>query len=169
MNQPENLYTPGCIRTVSGVYFDIANPSPDMVNIEDIAHALSMAPRFGGHLPVFFSVAQHCVMAAGYSEPRIRFDVLMHDASEGYLLDLPSPIKALIPEYKALEARIMRVLAGKFGFTYPISEEVHKIDREQLEWEWSRIMLQPKTTRTYWTQKKAKREFLKMFHSLRNT
>ena len=54
----ENLYTPNCIRTFTGLYMNVFNPKPDMICIEDIAHALSQQPRFGGHLPRMYSVAQ---------------------------------------------------------------------------------------------------------------
>ena len=56
-----------CITTVSGVEFDFANPTPDMINIGDIAHALDRICRFNGHyLSPHYRVATHsigvCVM-----------------------------------------------------------------------------------------------------------
>ena len=54
----ENLYTPDCIRTYTGIYMNVFEPTLEMIHIEDIAHALSMQCRFGGHLYDFYSVVQ---------------------------------------------------------------------------------------------------------------
>jgi hypothetical protein len=51
-----------CIRTNSGIYMNVFEPTLDMIDINDIAHVLSNLPRFGGHLDRFYSVAQHSVM-----------------------------------------------------------------------------------------------------------
>lgn len=138
----ENLHTPDCIRTVSGVYVNVFKPDPDMFNLNDIAHALSQIPRFGGHLPKFYSVAQHSIMCAlAIEDESLRFDALMHDAAEAYLLDMPGPIKRRMKWYKKKEAAIMRILAKKFGFTYPKHPEVDLIDKQMLQAEWDYLML----------------------------
>ena len=111
----ENLYTPNSIRTRSGQYVNVLELDPDTIRIEDIAHALSMVPRFGGHLPVFYSVGQHCLgvlntvmdmpQPAGTTSEElrlIRLQALLHDASEAYIGDMPSPIKQHLPDFKAL-------------------------------------------------------------------
>lgn len=148
----ENLFTPNCIRTYTGLYMNVFEPAPEMICIEDIAHSLSMQPRFGGHLPIFYSVAQHssrCANVANHKlisandggDKKAAFEALMHDASEAYLMDIPSPIKAGIPEYKVIEDKLMRVIAGKFGFNYPFSSITKQVDSEMLHKEWNLIML----------------------------
>jgi len=128
---------PGKIMTTSGVIVDLNNPTPGMIHIEDIAHSLARQCRFGGHLNGFFSVAQHScavsflLFAKGMDED-IQFAGLMHDASEAYLLDMPSPIKAILPEYKAIEQNLMKVIVEKFQFQYPLPEAVHEADRQSL-------------------------------------
>ena len=145
----ENLYTPRCIRTFTGIYVDIENPTPGMFCIEDIAHALSQIPRFGGHLPVFYSVAEHSISCAlmarneGETKQNI-FNALMHDCSEAYLGDIVSPIKAICKDYKKLEIKIMTILAKKFNFDYGmfgLTTYTQFLDRAMLEHEWNAFFL----------------------------
>lgn len=168
----ENLDEPNSIRTVSGHYLNVLNPDPDAIVIEDIAHALSMLPRFGGHLPVFYSVAQHCVSCSRFIGPKnrlMRLSALLHDAAEAYVVDLPRPIKKLLPDYKEIENRILEVIAQKFGAPYVNSEEIKKLDRTMLKIEWNSVMLDgDKAFRDGigWPQHQAKRLFLETFYNL---
>ncbi|MDP1814463.1 MAG: hypothetical protein Q8K92_08440 [Leadbetterella sp.] len=131
----DKLYTERTIKTISGIYVDVFEPKPEMFVIEDIAHALSMIPRWGGHYPWFLSVAEHS-RAVAYKTKGDKLEALMHDASEAYLMDLPKPIKKNMPEYKAIEDGVMMVIAEKFGFQYPLSEETKLADKVMLEAEW---------------------------------
>src|SRR5690606_28894528 len=114
----ENLFTPNCIRTHSGNYIDVLNPNPDLIDINDIAHSLSMQCRFGGHTKVFYSVAQHSVECAKRVSPEFQLAALLHDASEAFLLDIPSPIKHRLTNYKEIENTLMQVIAKKFSFQW---------------------------------------------------
>ncbi|CAN1553651.1 hypothetical protein MCERE19_02276 [Spirosomataceae bacterium] len=131
----DKLYTERAIKTISGIYVDVFDPKPEMFVIEDIAHALSMIPRWGGHYPFFYSVARHSRMVC-YRTKGNQLEALMHDASEAYLMDLPRPIKQNMPEYKAIEEGVMKVIADKFGFGFPFSEETKRADKAELEAEW---------------------------------
>lgn len=144
----ENLYTPDSIRTVSGQYINLRELEPKNWHIGDIAHALSNVQRFGGHLPLRYSVAHHSlgVFRLVPDQPReIRLQALMHDASEAFLGDMPSPIKQLLPDYQALEQRVMEVMSRRFGFPWPLHPAVKMADRKMLEWEWENIMLKRAT------------------------
>lgn len=165
----ENLYTQGCIRTYTGIYVDILNPKPEMFCIEDIAHSLSMIPRFGGHLPIFYSVAEHCIEMLKWTHlhPNAKcFDALMHDCSEAYLMDIPSPIKKLIPNYYLLEDNVMKVLSEKFKFTYPLTESIKELDKHTLEFEWNNIMI--KNDHNENNRLSIERLFLRLFKSFSN-
>lgn len=139
----ENLYTTNCIRTFSGIYMNVFEPTLDMICIEDIAHALSQQPRFGGHLHRHYSVSQHSVICS-IKANEDKFEALMHDASEAYLLDIPRPIKGGLTNYKEIEDNLMRKIAEKFKFKYPLSEEVKRVDGFMLECEWEQLMLNKK-------------------------
>jgi hypothetical protein len=158
----ENLYTPNCIRTFTGIYVNVFEPTMEMIFIEDIAHALSNQCRFGGHLPQFYSVAQHSTAMSTKMHKKHKLAALLHDASEAYLLDIPSPIKKGLSNYKEIEDRLMILIAEKFGFQYPLHEKVKEVDEYMLQWEWSSLMLTkdvfPKIN--CWSSKDAKRNFL---------
>lgn len=167
---PENLYTPNSIRTVSGRYVNIVNLDPHTIDIHDIAHSLSHTPRFGGHLPVFYSVGQHSIGVYNQCSdlPReLQLQALLHDASEAFIGDMPSPIKQHLPDFKQLEERIMQVIAKKFGFPWPIHPAVKTADREMLETEWHGIMLGNGDPSKYLLSPEYIRQrFVDLFHEL---
>lgn len=165
--QEENLFTPDCIRTYSGQYVNVLNPDPETLNVEDIAHGLAGALRFGAQSPIRYTVAQHSVMCARGTEGD-KFEALMHDATEAYLGDMASPIKRHLPDYKALEERFSIAIANKFGFNYPYHPLTKAIDLDMLHWEWDTIMLtsQPLTVEV-WGAERAKEEFLTLYNELK--
>lgn len=137
----ENLYTPRSIRTYTGLYVNVFEPTSEMLCIQDIAWALSKQPRFGGHLPVDYSVGMHCLNACDLVSPKFGLSALMHDASEAYLLDIPSPIKGELVQYKSIELNLMRAISSKFKFEFPLPDEVKEADKILLEAEWNRLMI----------------------------
>lgn len=160
----------GIIRTSSGIYINVFNPNPDHIIIEDIAHALSFLPRFGGHLPHFYSVAQHsiwCMELANKIDPIHSLAALLHDASEAYLLDIPTPIKSRLPEYKIAEDNLMKIISNKFGFVYPLHTAVKFIDKEALKHEWDTYMIK-KETPVFLSHDEIKKHFISHFHNLKS-
>lgn len=138
----ENLYTKDCIRTKSGIYMNVFEPTIEMICIEDIAHSLTYQCRFGGHLPVFYSVAQHSLNCSYLVDnPQLKLAALLHDASEAYLLDIPRPIKQRLANYKEIEEGLMILIAEKFDFAYPLQKEIKKVDETMLQVEWDYLML----------------------------
>lgn len=161
----ENLYTPDSIRTVSGIYVNVMDPKPEMFIIEDIAHALAHTPRFGGHLPHFYSVAEHSASVCHMVDAKeLKLQALLHDAAEAYLCDIPSPIKKNLPDYKAMEQRLLKILLEKFGVKYPLHESVKDADACKLSWEWHNLMLgNINTKRIGWDFDGIKKEFLYLY------
>lgn len=171
MPKEENLYTHQCIRTHSGEYVNVFNPMPETIKIEDIAHALSRQPRFGGHLPVEYSVARHCIACCDEAPDGFRLCALLHDAAEAYLIDLPRPIKKEIEVYKAIEDGLMKVIARKFGIEYPFPSEVHAVDNIMLQIEWDNVFLKKHSILSrifFWIDHQfQKRLFLKKYNQYR--
>lgn len=174
MEQHENLYTTDCIRTYTGKYMNVFNPTPDMISIVDIAHALSNQSRFGGHLPTFYSVAQHSILCHMLAPGYLKKEALMHDASEAYLIDVPKPIKNRLTNYKEIEDNLMTLIAHTFSFKFPLNEIIHKVDKQCIQLEWDYLMLcKPyregplllKMREIFsWDPKKTEFEFLKTFN-----
>ena len=46
-----------------------------------------------------------------------------------------------LSNYKEIEDSLMRVIADKFGFPYPLSLATKDIDNHMLQWEWESLML----------------------------
>lgn len=127
------------IRLLSGALFDYANPDACPVHIDDIAFALSNVCRFAGHLPRFYSVAQHAVNVSRIVAKGHEFDGLMHDTAEAFTNDLPTPLKFALPIFKELETRIEAAMSRRFGFRFPLSPEVRLADAQMLQLEKTHI------------------------------
>lgn len=120
----------GCIQTYTGKQFFPLQPRLEDIAIEDIAHALALQCRFGGHLRSAYSVAQHCCHVADLVPPADRLWALLHDASEAYLIDIPAPLKVLpaFETYRASEALLQRVIYHRFGLTGEEPDSVRHAD-----------------------------------------
>ena len=118
------------IMTYTKKMFDPLHPNAELIDIEDIAHTLSMLCRANGHFKSFYSVAQHSIncmkeaKARGYSD-RIQLACLLHDASEAYLSDVTRPVKAELPRYKEIEAPLQETIWNKW-LDQPLTEEERK-------------------------------------------
>lgn len=140
--QIESLYFTNKIRTYTGKYIDVFDLKPEDIHIEDIARGLSNTCRFGGQLKHFYSVLQHSVSVATDLPAELKVAGLFHDGFEGLTgMDVCSPIKKRLPDYRALEENGMKVIAKRFGFEYPLHPLVKETDRKILEYEWDTYMI----------------------------
>lgn len=105
------------IRVFTGRLLDPLSPNPEDIDIRDIAHALARMPRFAGHTHRFYSVAEHCLRCLQLVESKERYglEVLLHDASEAYLMDIPKPIKHRLPDYIHAEKKLENSIDIAFG------------------------------------------------------
>jgi len=107
-------------------------------------------------------------MCCSLVSPQYKLQALLHDASEAYLLDIPSPIKNRLDKYKVIEHRLMILISQKFGFKYPLETYVKQIDAFMLRFEWDQLMVQDQLTEKLicQTPEYAKRDFLEKFNEL---
>lgn len=115
------------VATSRGGAWSIKTPHPKDVFIDDIAWGTARQCRYGGQIsPDFeiYSVAEHsCTMTwwaidnewVHHLEDALA--ILLHDASEAFYGDMPTPIKELLPEFKVLEDMAQNVMTHAFGLT----------------------------------------------------
>ena len=121
-------------QTYTGRRFDLVEPTADMVCLEDIAHALSLTNRFGGHVTRAYSVAEHSLYVSWVDtwrrphtlaepSPLLALYSLLHDAHEAYLGDLHPGIKPICGQFKALCERIDHAIWAHFEIPPPSPSE----------------------------------------------
>lgn len=116
------------IRLRSGRYFDFLDPEACKITIQDIAGALSQLCRFTGHTKGFYSVAEHSVHVSELVPEKDAYAALMHDAVEAVVGDMSRPLKALLPEYKAIEKRCEAAILKRFGLSPEMPASVKLAD-----------------------------------------
>ena len=129
------------LGTFSGKKLDILNPHPNQIDLNDIARGLATECRYSGQIRRFYSVAEHSIQVAraalhharrdgitGYLQEDIVKQALLHDAAEAYIRDIPTPLKSLLPEYKAIENRLIEVIFERFNVGYPMHSIVKTCD-----------------------------------------
>lgn len=162
------------MTTFSGSKFWPLDPQPEDVNIEDIAHALSLLCRFGGHCKEFYSVAEHSVRCWRVLPA---LGCLLHDATEAYIGDLIRPIKPFVSQYKQIEQELATAIEAKFGIPagYTSGDEVKHVDSLLLSTEhrdlivdgliWTADSIPPLPDKIApWTCKEAEQRFLEAFN-----
>jgi len=167
------------IQTFSGKRFYPLDPRAEEIDIVDIVHALSNQCRFSGHCTQFYSVGQHCVLVSLLCDPTDALWGLLHDASEAFLVDIPSPLKRM-PEfagYRDAEKQLMNVICDVFGLLHDEPLSVKIADKRILATEardltvtegrgWSTIEEPYEFNITPWTPEYARIKFFSRLHEL---
>lgn len=167
------------VQTFTGHVFPTHDFKPENFIIDDIAHALALSCRFNGHCLQFYSVAQHSVMVAHAVPKEHALWGLLHDASEAYLGDLLAPFKVNMPEYRAVEKKLMRAICQRFDLPREVPYCVQLADRVLLATEVRDLLnMPPKDWVSLedikpledkiepWTWRKAEEAFLLCFEKL---
>jgi hypothetical protein len=165
------------MQTFTGRQYWPLDPRADEIDIVDIASALSKLCRYGGHTRRFYSVAEHCVLMARSDEcpPGDRLPALMHDASEGYVVDIIRPIKPYLAGYALIESANMLAIAARFDFAWPPSRAIKEMDNRILLDERDQAMARPPAdwniagphlgvALQFWSPDEARAQFLTAFY-----
>ncbi len=169
----------GWISTITNKKFYLFKPDIESVDINDIAHALSMICRFGGHTYKFYSVAQHSLIVSHICPKEYALEGLLHDATEAYAGDMVRPMKQCMPDYVKMENHLHEIIAKKFNLDS--SEKCHKaikiadnialvtekrdLHKNEL-WSYLQDVVPLNEIIVPWSHDKSKREFLKRFEEL---
>lgn len=172
------------IETFTGARFQPLAPVVNDVWIEDIAHALANQCRFSGHSRRHYSVAEHSIRVSMLLEEwgedeDVQLWGLLHDASEAYLVDLPTPLKthpAIGDGYRKAERTLMRVICARFSLPEREPERVRIADAVMLATEvrdlmpgrrehWKGLVVKPHEEAIVWLGD-PEREFLERFRTL---
>jgi len=192
------------IQTASAKRFYYDAVTPDQFDINDMAAGISRCCRYNGQLKdgpeledEIYCIAQHSVYVYRFLKElrKTRPDcperalawALLHDAVEGYYTDMPSPLKAVSPEYKQHEALAERAFID--GYNVPFDPEIHrwvKYADIQLLWAESQEMCAipsdlwdvPSTPVRalrdidpdfyYWRPKKAREEYMAAYEEIKS-
>lgn len=124
----------GWIITYTGKRFYPLDPIVSDIDINDIAHALSNQARFAGHSTQFYSVAQHSVLVSVVCPEEYALWGLLHDATEAYLVDVPSPLKKCkeFSFYREVEKKLMNVICDSFNLPHDEPPSVKDVDKRML-------------------------------------
>jgi hypothetical protein len=175
------------IETFTGgkFYFGDRMPESD-IRIEDIAHALAIEPRFGGHTREPYSVAEHCChvydLFCGDSGRRFQGKLLalLHDAHEAYTKDVMKPLRRTpgMEGYNALSRRVQSAIETRYALAatpgefrdiklYDLSQlraEANELmSSKGLDWQWPAELPGVSMAVKLWTWQQSKAEFLRRF------
>ena len=170
------------IQTYTGIKFHPLDVHNEDIEIDDIAHALSLVNRFTGHTKAAYSVAEHsvrCSWLMPFDRPDLALEALLHDASEAYIADLARPIKMMpqMASYREMEAGVETAICQKWDLPRPLSREVKQADEVMLRTEardlmgtppsdWVfRVEAQPEVIKP-WSADKAEYIFKELFYQL---
>lgn len=105
------------LSTCSGKNFCLQAPEAAQIDIKDIAHGLAYQCCYNGQTSHFYSLAQHSLLVAGLVPAQHRLAALLHDAAAAYFGGMAWPLRQLLPDFPALEKKIMAAVGEKFGVT----------------------------------------------------
>jgi len=126
------------ISTFNGNVIDLQNPNPKDIDLEGLVRGLFRTPRSAGQGDQFYTAGQHSLLAIDITEvlhPKdrvLQLEVLLHDASEGFLQDMITPAKNLMPGYRIVETNLTHAInlaVGHKNVPQETYEERKFIDR----------------------------------------
>lgn len=172
------VIVPGVLELASGAIFPIEAPWLSDFTVGDVAQGLSNICRFTGQVARFYSVAEHSVHCSYLVPDHLALTALCHDAAEAFLGDIAQPLKALLPDYRRLEALAEAVVLQSLGARYPMPPAIKEADLQMLAVEklhvlgslqiWPALegVKQPALRIEHWSPDVAKRAWLARYAEL---
>lgn len=124
------------IETFTGKRVNPMHLDEELIDINDIAHSLSLLCRFLGHCLIFYSVAEHSILVADLVHKMLTqnaddLDVgaeataktclaaLLHDGAEAYIGDITRPLKhhPMFKQIPEVEQQILGKIMVKYNCT----------------------------------------------------
>jgi hypothetical protein len=126
------------IKVFSGGVYDLADPDPSVISLDDLAYGLAYTVRFRGQCRVdgrrvFYGVAEHNVRGAewllveGYSAADA-LAFLHHEDGELPFGDLPGPGKSLFPGWREREKDHCAKISARFDVETPDPDLIKRWD-----------------------------------------
>ena len=141
------------MHTSTGKKFFPLDPRPEEICISDIANGLALDCRYAGQGRVdrYYSVAEHsyhmAMYAAKYNSYSLCLAVLLHDAAEAYLNDLPRAVKLAVGQsYKSLEDNLQDMIFEKYNVLWEYrthKDYIKNLDNRMVNLEKVAIMRYP--------------------------
>lgn len=134
------------IETYTGRPFWPLAPKASDVSVIDIAHHLAGQPRYSGASSPWYVTAQHCCLLADFVQerggtPLDCLQILMHDAAEAYLVDIPRPVKQHMPQFRLWDKAINNAVREWLGLAdTPIPEWQDELDSRIIVDERAQVM-----------------------------
>ncbi len=133
------------IQTYSGRRLNILSFEPEDIHDIDVAHALANTCRFNGHTKFFYSVAEHSILAYRIAPTVLKAEMLLHDASEMLISDIPKPVKVALDSWTSgswthFESLVYERFALRYGIPRRLTPEARAIDMAMLSAERSQCM-----------------------------
>ena len=121
------------MKTYTGRDVDPLNLRIEDVDILDIAHHTANVARFNGATRFHYSSAQHAVYVSRQFQPsdwRYRLFGLLHDATDAYFPDVPTPIKhsPSFESFRQAETTALAIILTRFGLGTELPPEVKRAD-----------------------------------------
>jgi hypothetical protein len=120
--------------TYTGKIFDYKNITKESIDVKDIINSIVKINRFVGHSSRAYSVGEHTLYGLlmakklGYS-PLAILHWFIHDFTEAYVGDCPTPLKRLLPDYIAIEAQVESAILEYLGLEPLTTDEFKSVKR----------------------------------------
>lgn len=116
------------LRMYNGRMVDAFNVTPDDIVPENFIHACSQINRYTGNCKFPYPVNQHQLLLYLCVPKRLKRAALVHDITEHWFSDVPSPVKIHMKYYKRKEKDAELVVMQKYGITHAQMADLKQYD-----------------------------------------